>query len=257
MQYESLPEDTESDEISELRSTMNTMTLRIKTLIEEVLAGQVREHKLEAQQRRAELHALQSRVNPHVFFNTLESIRMRSIAKKEEETAQILNQLALLFRRTYTWKEELTSVERELQFVGYLVSVHRYRFGDKIRFEQQTGEETGFVEIPKFCIQTVVENALIHGVEPAGGGTILLHCTIHDDALIVIVSDNGVGIDEQLLRELRSQMAAGEIRDEHVGLTNVAARLAMHYDGRASCTIDSESGVGTTVTMQLPIERSS
>ncbi|MFW6212828.1 MAG: sensor histidine kinase [Spirochaetota bacterium] len=252
MQYETLPEEDESDEISELRSTMNTMTRRIKTLIEEVLAGQVREHKLEAQQRRAELHALQSRVNPHVFFNTLESIRMRSIAKKEEETAEILNQLALLFRRTYTWKEEFTKVDRELQFVGYLVSVHRYRFGERIQYHEEVDANAGKVEIPKFCIQTIVENALLHGVEPAGGGTILLRGALIDNTLTVTVSDDGVGIDEPLLAELRCQMAAGEIRDDHVGLTNVAARLAIHYEEQASCEIESESGIGTTVTLRLP-----
>ncbi len=255
MQYETLPHDSETDEISELRNTMNTMTLRIKNLIEEVLEGQVREHKLEAQQRRAELHALQSRVNPHVFFNTLESIRMRSIAKKEEETAEILNQLALLFRRTYTWKDEFTTIERELQFVGYLVSVHQYRFGDRIVYVEEVDPDARMVQIPKFCVQTVVENALLHGIEPCGGGTVSLHCRIVDSAVIVTVADDGSGVDAELARTLREQMDSGEIRDDHVGLTNVAARLAMHYNGAAGLTLESSAGDGTTVTLRIPKTR--
>jgi two-component system, sensor histidine kinase YesM len=255
MQYETLPDDSEADEISELRSTMNTMTLRIKNLIEEVLDGQVREHRLEAEQRQAELHALQSRVNPHVFFNTLESIRMRSIAKKEEETAEILNQLALLFRRTYSWKDEFTTVERELQFVGYLVSVHRYRFGDRIGYLEAVDVEARSVQIPKFCVQTVVENALLHGIEPCGGGSISLRCKIADSFLIVTVEDDGSGVDPDLVATLREQMETGEIRDDHVGLTNVAARLSMHYDGAADITLESSPGDGTTVTLRIPTKR--
>jgi two-component system sensor histidine kinase YesM len=251
-----LSEDAESDEISELRNTMNTMTLRIKNLIEEVLAGQLREHKLEAQQRRAELHALQSRVNPHVFFNTLESIRMRSIAKKEEKTAEILNQLALLFRRTYDWKDEFTSVERELQFVGYLVSVHQYRFGDRIRYIEEIDPEARTVEVPKFCIQTVVENALLHGVESRGGGAVGLRRELDDDVVVFTVYDDGAGMEPDLVETLRAQMAAGEIRDDHVGLTNVAARLAMHYNGCADISIESELGGGTTVILRMPVTRS-
>ncbi len=255
MQYETLTEDTEDDEISDLRSTMNTMTLRIKNLIEEVLEGQVREHKLEAQQRRAELHALQSRVNPHVFFNTLESIRMRSISKKEEETAEILNQLALLFRRTYSWKDEFTTVENELQFVGYLVSVHQYRFGARIHYSETVDDNARAVVIPKFCIQTIVENALLHGVEPRGGGMVSLTCSVADSVLRVSVTDDGAGMASEQLEVLREQMAAGEIRDDHVGLTNVAARLAMHYESGGTVTIESVCERGTTVNLHVPIRR--
>ncbi|MFW5685932.1 MAG: sensor histidine kinase [Spirochaetota bacterium] len=255
MQYETLPDDRAADEISALRSTMNTMTLRIKNLIEEVLQGQLREHKLEAEQRRAELHALQSRVNPHVFFNTLESIRMRSIAKQEDETAEILNQLALLFRRTYSWKDEFSTVEQELQFVGYLVSVHQYRFGERIRYVEDVGPDVRSIEIPKFCIQTVVENALLHGVESKGGGTVELRGVREGEVLIVTIQDDGAGMEPELVETLRAQMVAGEIRDDHVGLTNVAARLAMHYDGAARIAIASTPADGTTVTLRLPTTR--
>jgi two-component system sensor histidine kinase YesM len=255
MQYETLPDDSEGDEIAELRNTMNIMTLRIKNLIEEVLEGQVREHKLEAEQRRAELHALQSRVNPHVFFNTLESIRMRSIAKKEEETAEILNQLALLFRRTYTWKDEFSTVDRELEFVGYLVSVHRYRFGERIQYREEIDDAARSVEIPRFSIQTIVENALLHGVEPCGGGTVTLRCVTEGSFLTVTVADDGAGIAGEQLEAIREQMHGGEIRDEHVGLTNVAIRLTMHYNGTAETAIDSHVGHGTTVTLRIPLQR--
>ncbi|HKJ86432.1 MAG TPA: ATP-binding protein, partial [Spirochaetia bacterium] len=168
---------------------------------------------------------------------------------------EILNQLALLFRRTYSWKDEFTTVERELQFVGYLVSVHRYRFGDRITYVEEVDRDARTVQIPKFCVQTVVENALLHGIEPCGGGTVSLHCTTVDSAVIVTVTDNGSGVDAELARTLREQMEAGEIRDDHVGLTNVAARLAMHYDGAAGVVLESSPGQGTTVTLRIPRTR--
>ncbi|MFW6313308.1 MAG: sensor histidine kinase [Spirochaetota bacterium] len=161
----------------------------------------------------------------------------------------------MLFRRTYTWKDEFTTVERELQFVGYLVSVHRYRFGDRIGYVEEVDADARAIQIPKFCIQTIVENALLHGIEPCGGGSISLRCEIADSSLHVTVMDDGSGIDPGLAATLREQMAAGEIRDDHVGLTNVAARLAMHFDGAGGITLESNPGNGTTVTLRIPTTR--
>jgi two-component system, sensor histidine kinase YesM len=253
-QYETLPKDLEGDEISDLQNTMNTMTKEIKRLIEEVYEGQLREHKLKLEQKQSELHALQSRVNPHVFYNTIEAIRMRSLCKNEDETAEIMNQLGLLYRRTYYWQDDCTSVQDELKFIGYLFSVHQYRFGDKIKYEQKIDRGVEQLTIPKFTIQTLIENALLHGIEPKGYGLITLTCEISNECLAIHVADNGVGISRDKLRNIREQITAMDRKDVFIGLTNVAARLRMYYSGEAVMDIDSVEQEHTMVSVVIPLK---
>jgi two-component system sensor histidine kinase YesM len=253
-QYEPLPEDKKRDEISDLQNTMNTMTTEIKRLIEEVYEGQIREQKLKLEQKQSELHALQSRVNPHVFYNTIEAIRMRSLCKSENETAEIMNQLGLLYRRTYYWKDDTTTIRDELKFIGYLFSVHQYRFGDKIKYERYIDHEAAELRIPKFTIQTLVENSLLHGIEPKGSGVITLTCEINDEILTINVLDNGVGISPGELRNIRRQISAMDRKDVYIGLTNVAARLRMYYGEKAVMKIDSIEEDHTVVSILIPLK---
>ncbi|MFP4383449.1 MAG: sensor histidine kinase [Spirochaetia bacterium] len=253
-QYETLPKALERDEISDLQNTMNTMTKEIKRLIEEVYVGQLREHKLKLEQKQSELHALQSRVNPHVFYNTIEAIRMRSLCKNEIETAEIMNQLGLLYRRTYYWKDDCTSVQDELKFVGYLFSIHKYRFGDKIQYEQKIAPRVEQLKIPKFTIQTLVENSLLHGIEPKGRGLITLTCEISNEFLMIHVVDNGVGIPKDKLVDIRRQITAMDGKDVFIGLTNAAVRLHMYYEGKAVMEIDSVEHEHTMVSIRIPFE---
>ena len=164
-QFELIDISEGEDEIGKLIKRFNLMVSRIKELIEVVFKGQAEKQALELAKKNAELKAVQSQVNPHFLFNTLESIRMRSLIKNENETANIIGELAVLFRKSMTWGDDYITVEKELGFIDNYIHIQRYRFGDKIKYYHYVMDECKKCLVPKLSISTFIENACIHGIE--------------------------------------------------------------------------------------------
>ena len=206
-QFEPIDINEGEDEIGKLIRRYNMMVMRIKVLIEVVFKGQADKQALELAKKSAELKALQSQVNPHFLFNTLETIRMRSLIKGENETADIIGELAILFRKTMSWGNDYISVDEEMAFIDNYIQIQRYRFGDKIKYYHYVMDECYDCIIPKLSISTFVENACIHGIETTDKeGVISVTVTKNQDSLMIEVSDNGKGIDEERLIKLRKMI---------------------------------------------------
>lgn len=246
------------DEIGKLIHRYNLMVLRIRELIEVVFKGQAEKQALELAKKNAELKAVQSQVNPHFLFNTLETIRMRSLIKQETETADIIGELAVLFRKSMQWGADYITVEEEMRFIEHYIHIQRYRFGDKIKYYHYVMDECKKCLIPKLSISTFIENACIHGIETTDKeGVISLIITRNENYLQVEISDNGKGMNKERLKKLKEMIAGADsnmlYESQSTGVLNAFLRLKMYSDGNIIFDIDSKPDIGTDITISLPL----
>ncbi len=247
------------DEVGKLIRSYNMMVTRIKDLIEVVFKENAEKQALELSKKQAELKAIQSQVNPHFLFNTLESIRMRSLIKGEDETANIIGELAILFRKSMNWGPDSITIEEEMNFIEKYINIQKYRYGDKIKFYHYVMEGCERLLIPKLSIGTFVENACVHGIETtANEGVISLTITKNEQFLFIEISDNGKGFDEENLRKIRWMITNADTKmlneSKSTGMLNAFLRLKMFCEGQIIFDIDSKKEDGTDITIQIPLE---
>ncbi len=257
--FQLIDTDEGKDEIGQLIRSYNLMLAKIKELIEVVFKGNLEKQALKLAKKEAELKALQNQVNPHFLFNTLETIRMRSLIKEEYETSEIIEELAILFRRSMSWSTGYNTVKEEIGFVDNYIHIQRYRFGDKIKYYNYVMEDCKEYLIPKLSISTFVENACIHGIETTDKeGVIAVTVTKTSEYLIFEIMDNGIGIEKNILdklNDLTSNTDSKEIREsKSTGILNAYLRLNMYCDGNMLFEIDSKLNKGTDITIKLPLE---
>lgn len=211
---------------------------------------------LRMSRKQAELSALQSQMNPHFMFNTLESIRMNCMLNGEDETEEIIGKFALLLRQATQWDRDYLTIQEEIQFVRSYLDIQKYRFGDRVTYEITAEESCLDKNITKFGILTFVENAWIHGIEKRKAGKICLDVRESGGRICIKVSDNGKGMDGETLYWLRRRINQASIEDlynsSHVGILNAVIRMKSIFAGDASIDLDSREGKGTLVVISVP-----
>lgn len=257
-QFELIQSSEDKDEVGRLIRSYNMMVTRIKDLIEVVFKESAEKQALELSKKQAELKAIQSQVNPHFLFNTLETIRMRSLIKGEGETADIIGELAILFRKSMNWGSDYITIAEEMDFIEKYVNVQKYRYGDKIKFYHYMMDGCEQLKIPKLTIGTFVENAFVHGIEEIENeGVISLTITKNEEYLFVEISDNGIGFDEKRLNKIKWMIAHADTKmlneSKSTGMLNAFLRLKMYCDGQIVFDIDSKTEDGTDITFQIPL----
>lgn len=249
-------QDDSEDEIGQLTQNFREMINRINGLISEVYAANDRMNDIRIQKKTAELKALQSQINPHFLFNTMNSINMNLIRKGDYETSDIVQHFAELLRQSIEWSDDLIPLGRELELVENYLKVQAFRFGDRLSYAIEAAEPFKSRPIPKFTLQPVVENALQHGLENSRGPRQVRIRAVAGEhgTLCLVVEDDGQGIGEQRLREIR-----GWLSDERegagsrsIGLVNVHLRLKGQFGERCGLRIESAEGRGTCVTLTIP-----
>jgi two-component system sensor histidine kinase YesM len=243
------------DEIGQLQNEFNRMTMQIKSLIHDVYIADIRRKNLEIEHRKAQFNALQSQINPHFLFNSLETIRMRSLIKNETETAQIIHKMAKLLRSSLTWNRDRIKVEEELEFIDCFLEIQKYRFGDRLAYRLDVDPEALGVHIPKMVFLPFVENASIHGIEPMKhGGRIDIEIRRNINYLEFSIRDDGAGMPpEQVERFYGYLENDGQELGERIGVQNVIYRLKMVYGDNMRLFIDSSPGEGTYIRITLPV----
>lgn len=258
--YEVIPCEEGTDEIGGMLHSYNLMVLRIKELIEVVFKNKEREQSLELSKKQAELHALQSQLNPHFIFNALESIRMHSILKQETETARILENFAVLMRRNIQWNKDFVTIEEECENVKRYLEIQKYRFGERLEFFLYIQEECKEHIIPKFIIITFVENACVHGIEKSvEGGSITVMISEDEEHLYFEIMDSGSGMESEELALLRKRIAEADIEyiqnaKKSIGIINAVVRMKQYYGEDVQIDISSMAGEGTEISIQIPRE---
>ena len=247
------------DEIGSLMHNYNRMVYKINGLIEVVYKSIIKEQEMIVARQNAELLALHSQINPHFLFNALESIRMHSLLKQETETADMVENLAKLQRQYVEWEEDNAEIVKELELVSTYLEIQKYRFGDRLSYELDVDEECENYKIPKLSIVTFVENACIHGIESKmTPGWIFVRIYKKENFLYLEIEDTGNGIEEELAEELLAKMRNANMdmlkEKGRVGIINACIRLKMMTKDEVKFDLESERGIGTIVTVKIPID---
>lgn len=242
------------DEIGQLTGEFNRMTEQIRDLINDVYVADIQRKSLELKRRQAQLHALESQINPHFLFNALETIRMRSLMKQETETAKIIHHMAKIFRNSLVWNKDMTTIREEVEFVHCFLEIQKYRFGDKLTYHVHVDEDTLPCMIPKLTFLPFVENASIHGIEPLkDGGVIDIRIEKESSHINFVLKDNGVGMDEQKLTQIHNYVDSEPEMGDRIGIPNVIYRLKLYYGEQFDIRLDSIPGIGTRVVLRIPL----
>ena len=240
------------DEISRLGNDFNLMLDRLQHLTINVA-------KLNLRQREAELAALQSQINPHFLYNTLETIRMSAIEAEADSIAEQIKTLADIFRYTVVpgGLKDLVPIRAELEHVRDYTRIQRYRFGDRHAMDIDVAPEIYELYTLRLILQPLVENAYQHGIrQMRSGGHITLHGRIDGEEVIFTVSDNGRGMSEARLAELRADLSRSPLTRPSlpsIGLVNVNDRLRLAFGDKYHLKLDSHEAVGTTVSLNIPV----
>jgi two-component system sensor histidine kinase YesM len=235
------------NEIGQLGRSFNLMVSRTKFLMEETIHNQ--ENK-----RKSELLLLQSQINPHFLYNTLDSIVWMAEQKQHEEVVLMTSALAKLFRASITKDQELVPIRVEIEHITNYLLIQKMRYNDELEYEIDIDESILSYKTLKILLQPFIENAIYHGIRSKYGiedGFIQIRGKQIEDKIVFEVEDNGFGMTpEQVDRILIPQ--DGEPRNEGIGIRNVNERIKLFFGHEYGIQIRSEIEVGTCVTIMIP-----
>ena len=255
-------EVVENNEFGELARRINQMLDELETLNHQVIEGERKLLQMEYAKKQTEMIAYKSQINPHFMYNTLECIRGMALYKGEKEIARLTGSLSKLFRYNVKGKELVTIREAAKNLREYAMIID-YRFMGKFQVNiTLQNESLALRYIPKMLVQPLLENAVLHGLEPnLGKGAVRVLFAEGDGGGIRIeVEDNGCGMEEAVLEKIRTQMSAWyedqafETTQQGIGISNVYRRMRLFYGAQATFEIYSAKGRGTRIVMCLPEE---
>lgn len=247
--------DEGRDEIGGLIQNFNMMTTRIKFLINNVYKLEIQKKNLEMERVRAELNFLQSQMNPHFLFNTLNAILVVCTKNNYTDVTDIIKSLSKLLRRLLSWKEDIVTLEEELMFIEMYLKIEKFRFRDKFEYQFEVEEDAVHYKIPKMSIQPLVENACKHGIQAIQGvGMVKICAFVVDGRLRIVISDNGKGMESSKLKEIIMSVRKENSTGISIGIRNVYRRLELYYNDQVRFDIVSTPNQGTTVFFEIPIK---
>lgn len=248
------------DSRSELYSVatgINTIKVRIRELL-------AREYTAKLLKKQAELNALQSQINPHFLYNTLESIRSQALVEGVNEIARMTKALSSMFRYSISQKESIVTFSQELKNTENYLTIQQFRFFNKFIIINNFNENDPSImdcQIPKLTIQPIVENAIYHGLEKKSGtGTIKISAYATQNRIIINIEDDGLGMSERQVKEhnrifniSQEQIVTSQrFENDSIGLFNVNERIKLNFGAEYGLHIYSTLEIGTSVEITLP-----
>lgn len=237
------------DELGYLQQRFNEMMMTEQKMRRTILEEQL--HKKDI-----ELKFLQSQVNPHFLYNTLDSIYWLAEEKGMEEIGEVVLDLSRFFRLSLSRGQDFVTIRQTIEHLQYYIRIQQFRHADKFEVEWSWDQTLADVKIMKLMLQPVVENAIVHGMEQAAGPCQLsIHIERVGNILTFRVKDTGAGIERQQLKGLLQEIQReGGISDKTYGLRNLYQRLRILYGERMDFFMESSPGEGTTVEIQIMME---
>ena len=234
------------DELGDLGVSFSNMSTRLKELID-------RTYKEEIDLKNAQIQALQSRINPHFINNALEDINWQARIDGSETISSMVTSLSVLLnatmarkgRRMVTLKDEMEVAEAYIYFV-------QQRFGSDLSIEKDLEERAYNSIVPLLTVQPVLENAVEHGIAPAGGGKIALTCRRAGECLQITIANTGKPLGTEDRARIDAALRGETTTGDHLGLANIANRLRLIYGGRASIRVYTDAARQTVVQMDIP-----
>lgn len=241
----SLPLGDRKDEFYYLEASYNRMLDQISQLIQRI-------YREQSMKRKAELRALQSQINPHFLYNTLDTLKWIALDYNAFEISDAINSLSAFFRIALSDGKELIPLGIEFNHARHYMEIQKMRYNEVLDYKIQIAPGLEDIETLKLLVQPLVENALYHGIKPKGSkGLITVSAYQSDQRILVEVTDNGVGIPAEKLESLRKNLK-GTIESNHYGIYNINERLKYKYGSEAGLILDSIENFGTTITLYFP-----
>lgn len=243
---EPMPPDPSQDEIGRLVESYNYMTNTIHRLEEE------RQRAFD-ELRSAEFRSLQAQINPHFLYNTLEMINWNSQQGRTVKTAQAVRALSRFYRLTLSGKDPMTTVGKELEQVSLYVSLQNMRFDDAVNYVVDVPDILTDRHIPRLTLQPIVENAILHGIQEKESrrGTIVITGWEEGNEIVLVVADDGVGMDEETLAHILERKEENE-DSSHIAVFNTHRRLQLLYGSGYGLRYRSTKGGGTETEIRIP-----
>ncbi|WP_333652651.1 sensor histidine kinase [Lacrimispora sp.] len=236
-----------SYEIQHLGNSIKNMTKQIRVLMDDI----VEEHEAK---RKQEFDTLQSQINPHFLYNTLDIIVWMIENEQKAEAVKAVTALARFFRISLSKGKSVITVKDELEHVRNYLMIQHMRFKNKFSYEIRAEEDCLDLTSLKLVLQPLVENAIYHGMEfMDGDGEIAINVWRTEDDLYMAVKDNGLGMTEEQVESLFSdQVHVTSKKGSGIGVKNVNERIKLYFGEKYGLTIDSEPDEGTSITICLP-----
>lgn len=239
-------EVTSENEIGSLTKSFNVMTHRIEELMEQNI------HEQE-EKRKSELKALQSQINPHFLYNTLDSIIWMAEGKKNEEVVLMTASLARLLRQSISNEEELVSIGQEMEYAKSYLTIQKMRYKDKLEFQIEVEPGIKGIKIIKLVLQPIIENAIYHGLKYKDSkGLLVVRGYQQGENAVLEVEDNGVGMDEETRQHIFEKHKVN-YHSNGVGVYNVQKRMQLYYGKDYGIVYESEKNKGTKATITIPM----
>lgn len=232
------------DEVGIFSRTFAVMAQRIEGLMEQIRAEQKRK-------REYELALLQSQIKPHFLYNTLDLIYVLCESGMASQGAKVTKSLADYYRTSLSSGKEVVTIQEEIKNIENYLYIQRERYYDMLQFEIIFESRMEDYAILKMTLQPLVENAIYHGIKPAGEeGTVRVSGRMEDNMLILLVEDNGMGMSKERLNSVLTEQEPEYGR--HFGLRSVEQRLRLFYGEQFSMKVESELGRGTSIELRIP-----
>ncbi len=252
-----------NDEIGVLVDSFNFMNVKIRDQIEEIKAKADIETELHEEQiknleisnllNQSELKFLQSQINPHFLYNTLNSISALALIEGAEQTMKMIGCISEILKYYLKKIHDNVTLQEESKIVENYLYIQKARFGERIEYVLNFDEAVMQYSVPSMILQPLVENAIVHGLEPKEDkGLVEIGILDKNDNILITVKDNGMGMKEETLNELLQKMGAiSQTSARGIGISNVIRRLELKY-GKNLVNIKSRFGEGTEISILLP-----
>lgn len=248
-----------NDEISFLARTFNRMRININNLILEIqqkaqLESDLQESKLLL--RESQLKSLQSQINPHFLYNTLNTLSKKAYLEGSKETSDLIASVAGLLRYNLKRLDRDVKLGEEVSIILQYIDIQKARFTDRLHFEIDADESCYSVKLPGMTLQPIIENSILYAIEPREeGGTVRMVIKDTESRVEVQIVDNGAGMEVEKVQQILNELPVHSDEDGQstgIGLSNVIRRLRLMYGREDVIEITSELGKGTSITLFLP-----
>lgn len=256
-----------NDEVGVLAEAFNHMIGNIREMVNDLKEKSELERKLHEEElknikiqqllKEAEFLGLQSQINPHFLFNTLNVISRISMFEKADNTTRLIQSLSNLFRYNLGSESKTLTLAKEIEITKEYMMIQQFRFGERLRFDVRCRTNVENVMIPRFTLQPLIENAIIHGIEPKErGGTVRIKIQEQDGSVLIKVIDGGTGITKERLNAiLNTDSKEHKGHTTGIGLANVMSRLKLYFNDENCFNIRSKPGLGTVIRISIPMKR--
>ena len=241
-------EENACNEVLALGKSFNSMSGKIKELMEDIRNN-------EKEKRKSEMDFLRAQINPHFLYNTLFSIQCMAEINKSGQAVKMIKAFIALLRKTLSTDRDLIPLREELENTKSYLELERLRYSNIMDYEIEVSNELETCQVPALILQPIVENAIFHGLEAKdSGGLIVLEVLKDGEDLLINISDDGKGMNSRRLKEVRARINLDEDEaKKSIGLVNVSGRIKINFGKEYGLTIDSEENIGTCVSVRLPI----